>query len=264
MKTCSRCGEEKSVSFFYFNKTYERYDNPCNPCRAKSKRTQRSENPEKFKTYQQVYRLINKTHFNNYMINYRKNNPDKIKSYNQTYYENGGKEKKKVYDKLNLERTRERDKIRYQTDIQFRMKKVLRTRIRKVLDGGTKKSSSCELLDCNYEFYILYLESQFDTKMKWSNYGEYWNIDHVIPCSSFDLSNVHDQKKCFHWSNTRPLIKSENESKNDSIEWGSINNHINMLKTLQLEYAIPSYTQKGIMAQIRELGYGKNLPNELI
>lgn len=264
-KICSRCKEEKDLSYFYFNKKANRYDNPCNPCRTASKKRQREENPEKFKKYQQEYRKKTRESFNQYMVEYRKNNPEKIKLYNQTYYhENNGKEKKRLYDSQNLERYRTRDRERYNNDIQFRMKKVLRSRVTKVLSGKKKKDSSSKLLGCTSEFYILYLQIQFTENMTWDNYGDYWNIDHVIPCASFDLSEKTNQHKCFHWSNTRPYIKSENESKNDKIDWKEIEIHIRFLKELKLEHAIPSYTRKGIMAQIRELRYGKNLPNDLI
>ena len=50
--------------------------------------------------------------------------------------------------------------------------------------------------------------------MSWDNYGSYWDIDHIIPCASFNLDNLEEQKKCFIFTNTRPLSKIENQRKN--------------------------------------------------
>ena len=49
--------------------------------------------------------------------------------------------------------------------------------------------------------------------MNWDNYGIVWEIDHIKPCDSFDLTNDEQQKQCFHYKNTRPLLISENRSK---------------------------------------------------
>jgi hypothetical protein len=49
------------------------------------------------------------------------------------------------------------------------------------------------------------------------NYGEFWHIDHVKPCASFDLSKEEDIEKCFSWMNTRPLRSDKNKIKRDKI-----------------------------------------------
>ena len=40
--------------------------------------------------------------------------------------------------------------------------------------------------------------------MSWTNQGTYWDIDHVLPCSNFNLEQDEDIKKCFNWKNLRP------------------------------------------------------------
>jgi len=33
-------------------------------------------------------------------------------------------------------------------------------------------------------------------------------IDHIIPCSSFNLIILEEQQKCFHFTNHQPLFKT--------------------------------------------------------
>jgi hypothetical protein len=57
--------------------------------------------------------------------------------------------------------------------------------------------------------------------MNWDNYGfgiDKWNMDHIIPCASFDLSDPEQQKKCFHYTNLQPLWQLENILKSDRID----------------------------------------------
>ena len=50
-----------------------------------------------------------------------------------------------------------------------------------------------------------------------NNYsGKEYHIDHIKPCSSFDLSKPEDQAKCFHYSNLQILTATENLIKSDN------------------------------------------------
>ena len=53
---------------------------------------------------------------------------------------------------------------------------------------------------------------QFEPGMTWDNYGE-WQIDHIIPCSYFDLTKEENQRICFNYRNLQPLWASENNKK---------------------------------------------------
>src|SRR5258708_428803 len=61
--------------------------------------------------------------------------------------------------------------------------------------------------------------------MSWNNYGSYWEIDHVKPIASFDLTKEAEIHEAFDWKNTRPMEKASNTSKGDTIDWKVINSH---------------------------------------
>jgi hypothetical protein len=50
--------------------------------------------------------------------------------------------------------------------------------------------------------------------MSWENYGRKgWEIDHVRPCASFDLTRHEEVLACFHYTNLRPLWSVDNKRK---------------------------------------------------
>jgi hypothetical protein len=48
---------------------------------------------------------------------------------------------------------------------------------------------------------------------------------HVVPCSSFDLSNEDEQAKCFSWKNLRPCWAKDNIVKGGKILPDIIESH---------------------------------------
>jgi hypothetical protein len=92
-----------------------------------------------------------------------------------------------------------------------------RNRIRNCIKKGWKSQSSLSLTGCNsWNELKQYLENKFQKGMTWDNYGE-WHIDHIKPCSAFDLTDTSEQKKCFHYTNLQPLWAMDNLSKSDRI-----------------------------------------------
>ncbi len=132
---------------------------------------------------------------------------------------NKRKDKEKVY-KLSynrrpdvMERRRKIHSNRKATDIQYNIKRRLRWRLRdvfkRVKDNRFKYVSSLVLLGCDMEFFKTHIESKFERGMSWDRIA-YIHLDHIRPCSSFDLTDIEQQKKCFHWSNIQPLWDIEN------------------------------------------------------
>ena len=96
----------------------------------------------------------------------------------------------------------------------FRIESAIRTRIWNALksDKITKSQKTIELIGCDIEFFKAHLESLFTEGMSWDNYGE-WQIEHIKPCCSFDLTLPENQLICFNYKNTKPLWKAENLAK---------------------------------------------------
>jgi len=109
---------------------------------------------------------------------------------------------------------------RRKTDISYRLCHNLRCRIRHALAGNTKSASTLTLLGCSIEELKSHLQStalkngynDFDI----NNYsGKDYHVDHICPCSSFNLEDEEEQRKCFHYTNLQILTAKENFKKSD-------------------------------------------------
>lgn len=114
---------------------------------------------------------------------------------------------------------REWQRNRRQTDPQYRIGNRLRSRMWHAVeaDRGRKAAKTESLTGCTVAKLRIHLESKFTKGMSWANIGE-WHIDHIVPCAKFDLTKETEQRKCFHFSNLRPLWRAANQAKRDRIE----------------------------------------------
>ena len=55
--------------------------------------------------------------------------------------------------------------------------------------------------------------AQFLPGMTWQNWGPVWQVDEIIPCEAFDLTVEAEDRLCWHYTNSRPLWSSENQSR---------------------------------------------------
>jgi hypothetical protein len=151
-----------------------------------------------------------------YIKNWQIKNKEKVKDYKKKWKLNN-KEYSANWFQLNKKRIQEKKYLRLKTDPNFKMKHQLGTRIRKVLNGLTKKSKSTqELIGCTIEQLWIHLEKSFKLGMTRENYGK-WHVDHIIPCVSFDLTKPEEQAQCFNYTNLQPLWASENLAKGSKI-----------------------------------------------
>lgn len=99
-------------------------------------------------------------------------------------------------------------------DPQWKIAGSIRSRFGVFLRGGAPKNcTTLELYGAPLENVKRHLESQFRPGMTWHNHGKIWEIDHIKPCSKFDLTDFEQQKSCFNFSNLQPLFVSENRKK---------------------------------------------------
>lgn len=125
---------------------------------------------------------------------------------------------------------------RIKTDPRFKIEKNMRCRLYHALKKKNikKNNKTFELVGCTKNELISYLEKQFTPEMNWDNYGPYFHIDHIIPCSAWDLTNDLELKACFHYTNLQPLVGPENQSKGDKYCEKEKKIHFDKIKNLIL------------------------------
>ena len=143
-------------------------------------------------------------------------------------------EKQRAYDKKyrcnNPEKLAEKYK-KQSKNINRRVRDSLNHRISDALkvNKNNKINKTVIYIGCKIYFLKLWIENLFQKDMSWENYGK-WQFDHVLPCSSFDLSNDEQIKECFNWKNLQPLWKEDNLKKSDKIDKKLIIEHENKIK----------------------------------
>ena len=145
---------------------------------------------------------------------YYEQNKEKIKANVLKYYYQN---KQKCLDRIY-----KYEAMKLKTNPTFKMQKTFRHRLGDALNRikANKTTRSAALVGCDWKTLKNHIESKFQQGMNWDNHGiAGWHVDHILPCSSFDLSKIEEQKKCFHYSNLQPLWAEENHAKGDKLDW---------------------------------------------
>ena len=197
-KKCLQCHETKDLIDFHLNKKAKdgRYTY-CKTCRKQDGTIK-----ENNRIYYQQIKPKRKI--------YKENNREQIQLSNAEWYK---KNKKKINSHSVIY-----NRNRRLSDPIFKSICNLRNRLRKIMKSiKTKKDKPTkEFLGCSMEALKIYLENQFSTGMSWDNYGK-WHLDHIKPCCSFDLTDIEQQKICFHYTNLQPLWAIDNMKKGRKI-----------------------------------------------
>jgi hypothetical protein len=182
-KICVRCGQEKAIDLF-------KSINVCKVCNA---------------VYEVEYRIKNKIKKAKKQKKWADQNREKYRDTLRKYRDN------------NREQINKDSKVRLKEDVDYKIRRNLRSRLSCAVLRRYKKTSAVRDLGCSVEELRSYLESKFQPGMTWDNYGE-WHIDHVRPLSDFDLTNPVQQKEACYYLNLQPLWAIDNLKKSDKYE----------------------------------------------
>lgn len=200
-KECSKCSELKELNTENFAMYNGRYRSECKDCSRKMCRDYKARNRDKISSYNKQYKSTNQ---------------ETIAAYNKQYF---AENKEKI-----IKQRAASEQRRKETQEGYKILVSQRKRIHNLLNSK-KYKHTIEYLGCNIEFLKKWMQIRMDEDMTFENHGMYWHIDHVIPCASFDLNDIEQQKICLHWSNLRPLRASENQSKGAKILEDEIKSH---------------------------------------
>jgi len=221
-KFCNKCKTEKELSCFGKHKGHKSgLQSVCKECKRKQDKENYEKNKETILEKQRNdpnTKIRRKKQYENNKEKelergkkYRQEHPEEISLYNKGYKQSHKKER-------NLHEKEKRD-----GDILYRLKSILRGRLRDAIKNNYKSGSAVRDLGCSIADLKIWLEQQFyphpitGEMMTWSNYGQLWHIDHIYPLSAVDLTDRKQLLKVCHWFNLRPLWKEENLKKGNKI-----------------------------------------------
>jgi hypothetical protein len=214
-KECLKCNQIKVLSEFPKDKYAKNgYSGRCKVCKRNLVKECYLQDPEAQKTRVKNWNTLN---------------PEKVKQYNQNnieyqkqYYLENKEQINKKSKEYNISRQNKNPgkyyhkgkwvEVKPKLDkLERRLINTFRDKIRRGIQLDRK--SSLELLGCSFQELKSHLQDQFYSEMDWSNWGKVWEIDHIIGCVNFNLSNPEELIKCFHYTNLRPLFKTTNVAK---------------------------------------------------
>ena len=218
---CKLCGEENILQFrlkVVSGKTY--FVKQCRACEAKLSKEYYLSHKEERVLSQKKYIAKNRDLVKAKKKEYDRNRYPIIKKDLLEY--------QKIYRTNNRSKINDRKKKRVKSDPAFKLRYYISARICKILGkfGHKKKGSCIKHLDFSFKQLKEHLEKQFETWMNWNNQGMYdpitwndndpttwrWQVDHIIPVSTFKYSSMEDDdfKKCWALLNLRPLSAKQN------------------------------------------------------
>lgn len=215
-KICCKCKAEKPLSEFHNNKTKKGGKaNACIPC---NRSWMKPKTKDQAIRDSKKYALAHPERVKDRWAAYYKKNKESLNAKRRSYSatEKGQEVIKNSWQK-NRDNINERRRMRKsKMSPKEKMERRLRDRFYKVIvtmKKGSKRCSWRDLIGCTVSEFKEYIEKQFLEGMTWLNHGNgdnKWNIDHITPLCTFNLMDFEEQKKAFHYTNTRPLWFTDN------------------------------------------------------
>lgn len=218
-KHCSQCKELLPLSMYYRDRTAiikEAYRSKCKSCCKENQKNRRKNDIDKTLT-SKICSICNIDKPISYFY----------KSYRckDGFFKECSKclENKRlnVGNNQKIKRTKEY-MIEYNkkrcANFSFKLKYIMRRNLSKRLKKDIKSNPTLKYVGCTLNFLIKWFEFLFHDDMTLENHGKYWHIDHIIPCSNFNLEDQESIHRCYNWSNLRPCKATENLYKSDKID----------------------------------------------
>jgi len=178
----------------------------CKDCMRKYQKAFREKNKERLRLYNQQYRIEKKVEISLQRKQFRIENAERLRLNNRiNWAKNGEKYSAQHY---------QRKVQRLKTDLCFKLRETIRSRIAMAIRGSAKRGSAIELLGCTIEEFKQYIEAKFQPGMTWGNWSlKGWHLDHIKPIASFDLSDPKQLAEACHFTNMQPLWAKDNLDK---------------------------------------------------
>ena len=178
------------------------------------------QNKEEIKERKRKYHLLHREELNIQSKEYKLEHKEEIKEYNIKY----SLEHK---EEINVTR-RKSVKIRYYNNTIYKREQKIRSIFRNIIikiitngDITAENDIAClKFFGTTVDGFKKHIENQFTDSMSWYNRGNMnnptkWQLDHIIPTSSFDFTIEENFTKAFHYTNTRPLMSSDHIEKSN-------------------------------------------------
>ena len=158
--------------------------------------------------------LSNKTILKEFWYSKQNNNPllhykNYVLQRNNEYYQ---KHKDKIL-RYNIVNQRKYNKNEIDNNLMSRLVRNNKHRINVVLKFNNITRNSDNLLACSKYFYYQWIFYQSPYPMNDDDFRKDFEIDHVKPIASFNLSDKESQYQAFKWENSRPLLIIKNRRK---------------------------------------------------
>jgi len=99
-------------------------------------------------------------------------------------------------------------------DIWNIIEKELFDRLKEELPNYKEIKTGKNPIGCDKRFFRFNIERQLKKGMELEvNRKGIWDLDHIVPCASFDLTKLKDRKICFNFKNFEPLWTKKNQQK---------------------------------------------------
>lgn len=153
---------------------------------------------------------------------YYKDNKIKLDKISKTYYfynQEKAKAASKIWDKSNPDKRKKiknlYSKERYKNNPQYSIERKMRARFALAIKNNQKSGSAIYDLGCSISTLLAYLNLDCLDKylIPYTGNESLFHIDHIIPLSSFDLTNRDQLLKAVNWSNLQILTVLENTTK---------------------------------------------------